>query len=70
MDSSAQDASNGEITVDSRKERSSDQCSSSAAGYRLFGRQRSMHQIIGGGKGNFIAQILQNKFVVMFFGSF
>ncbi|OAY79969.1 reticulon-like protein B16 [Ananas comosus] len=50
MDSSAQDASNGEITVDSRKERSSDQCSSSAAGYRLFGRQRSMHQIIGGGK--------------------
>ncbi|XP_008782644.1 reticulon-like protein B16 [Phoenix dactylifera] len=53
MDSSSQDLSNGEIGVDSRKERSLDQCASSATaggGYRLFDRQRSIHQIIGGGK--------------------
>ncbi|XP_010921131.1 reticulon-like protein B16 [Elaeis guineensis] len=53
MDSSSQDLSNGEIGVDSRKERSLDQCASSGtagSGYRLFDRQRSIHQIIGGGK--------------------
>ncbi|XP_072976674.1 reticulon-like protein B16 [Typha angustifolia] len=50
MDGSAQDSSNGEVAVDARKERSADQCSSSSGGYRLFDRQRPIHQIIGGGK--------------------
>lgn len=49
MDSTAQDPSNGD--GDARRERSLEPSSSTlGSGYRLFDRQRSIHQIIGGGK--------------------
>ncbi|CAL9047365.1 reticulon-like protein B16 [Musa acuminata AAA Group] len=44
MEGSVSDPSNGEIAAEGRKESALDQC------YRLFNRQRSIHQIIGGGK--------------------
>ncbi|XP_077236923.1 reticulon-like protein B16 isoform X2 [Tasmannia lanceolata] len=52
MDNS-QDTSNVEANGDARKERLLESSSSSASvgsGYRLFDRQRSMRQIMGGGK--------------------
>ncbi|ONK67946.1 uncharacterized protein A4U43_C05F5500 [Asparagus officinalis] len=45
---SAQDHSDGEMSVESRK--SLDQSAQVSCGYRLFDRQRTIHQIIGGGK--------------------
>ncbi|PKA67222.1 Reticulon-like protein B16 [Apostasia shenzhenica] len=54
MEGGGQDHQTGEKSGEARKERSADNCCSSAAasggGYRLFDRQRSVHQIIGGGK--------------------
>ncbi|XP_064954847.1 reticulon-like protein B16 isoform X2 [Musa acuminata AAA Group] len=52
MEGSVSDPSNGEIAAEGRKESALDQC------YRLFNRQRSIHQIIGGGKGATIAWFL------------
>ncbi|CAA7389272.1 unnamed protein product [Spirodela intermedia] len=53
MESNSHDVCNIEGSVDARKDRSPEQCSSSApvcAGYRLFNRQRSIRQIMGSGK--------------------
>lgn len=50
-----QDLCNIEDSGDAGRERSPEHCSSSTAvdsGYRLFDRQRSIRQIMGGGKGN------------------
>ncbi|KAG0483579.1 hypothetical protein HPP92_011663 [Vanilla planifolia] len=49
MEGSGQENATGQIGGDARKERSTEHYSSSG-GYRLFGRQRSVNQIIGGGK--------------------
>lgn len=54
MDNS-QDLCNIDASGDVGRERSLEHCSSSTAvdlGYRLFDRQRSIRQIMGGGKGN------------------
>ncbi|RRT42771.1 hypothetical protein B296_00040709 [Ensete ventricosum] len=48
---SVSDPSNVEIAAEGRKECARDQC------YRLFNRQRSIHQIIGGGKGTLSAVV-------------
>ncbi|KAJ0979211.1 hypothetical protein J5N97_014685 [Dioscorea zingiberensis] len=53
METNALEGSSPEGGGDPRRERSPEQCSSSASvtsGYRLFDRERSIHQIIGGGK--------------------
>lgn len=50
-----QDLCNIEDSGDAGRERSPEHCSSSTAvdsGFRLFDRQRSIRQIMGGGKGN------------------
>jgi hypothetical protein len=53
MEGVAKDRTNEEISMaDARKEGSTDQCSfSSNGGYRLFDPKRSVHQIVGDGKG-------------------
>jgi hypothetical protein len=53
MEGGAKERTNGEISMaDARKEGSADQCSSSSnGGYRLFDPKRSVHQIVGDGKG-------------------
>ncbi|KAH0454973.1 hypothetical protein IEQ34_016897 [Dendrobium chrysotoxum] len=54
MEGSGQDHSVGDLSSDTRKDRAADQYSSSTmvggGGYRLFDRQLSIHQVIGGGK--------------------
>lgn len=56
MEGSGQDHSIGDLSSDTRKDRPADQYSSSAAvggaDYRIFDRQHTIHQVIGGGKGN------------------
>lgn len=42
---------------------SSDSDDQPATTSRLFGRERPLHQILGGGKGNFILSLLSMKLV-------
>ncbi|KAL0910710.1 hypothetical protein M5K25_018791 [Dendrobium thyrsiflorum] len=61
MEGSGQDHSVGDLSSETRKDRAADQHSSSSmvgGGYRLFDRQLSIHQVIGGGKVIFVSALL------------
>lgn len=57
-----QDHSNSELDGEERRDVGSTSTSCSSV-YRLFGRQKPMHQIMGGGQGKFFLTYL-TKFII------